>query len=279
MARPRLEVADVFRAHGAAWRKANTGHVGLAQLKVMSAIEELRGPRRSAGNVEALRAARTRVASPTIPAATGIAPNARRRRRGNGSEDREAEASMPVPYYHVVASPCRLRSAPSRSRTRLRSTTSCSRTAAETLTAIDADPKHLGARVGLTAVLATPGARRSPIIRTSTSSFHGGGLSRDGSRWIACKPGFLLPVRVLSRLFPPPLPRRPRSPACSRPPRLLRRPRLACREAPLFDVAAPSHLCVAANGWSTPRGRSPGQRPFSPISPATPIASRSRIPV
>jgi hypothetical protein len=74
------------------------------------------------------------------------------------------------------------------------------KTAAETLTTIAADPKHLGARVGLTAVLHTWGSALThhPHVHVIVP---GGGLSPDGSRWIACKSGFFLPVRVLSRLF------------------------------------------------------------------------------
>ena len=74
------------------------------------------------------------------------------------------------------------------------------RTAAETLITIAADPKHLGARIGLTAVLHTWGSALThhPHVHVIVP---GGGLSPDGSRWIACKPGFFLPVRVLSRLF------------------------------------------------------------------------------
>ncbi len=74
------------------------------------------------------------------------------------------------------------------------------KTAAETLTTIAADPKHLGARIGLTAVLHTWGSALThhPHVHIIVP---GGGLSPDGARWIACKPGFFLPVRVLSRLF------------------------------------------------------------------------------
>ncbi len=74
------------------------------------------------------------------------------------------------------------------------------RTAAETLIAIAADPKHLGARIGLTAVLHTWGSALThhPHVHVIAP---GGGLSPDGARWIACKPGFFLSVRVLSRLF------------------------------------------------------------------------------
>jgi hypothetical protein len=102
------------------------------------------------------------------------------------------------------------------------------KTAAETPTAIAADPKHLGARIGLTTVLHTWGS-----ALTHHSHVHvivpGGGLSPNGARWIACKPGGFLLVRVLSRLFRRLFSRRPRRAQPSRPPRLLRRSRAPCR--------------------------------------------------
>jgi hypothetical protein len=72
--------------------------------------------------------------------------------------------------------------------------------AAETLTTIAADPKHLGARIGLTSVLHTWGSALThhPHVHIIVP---GGGISLDGERWVACRPGFFLPVRVLSRLF------------------------------------------------------------------------------
>ena len=87
----------------------------------------------------------------------------------------------------------------------------------------------------------------------------------------------LLPARAGAvASLPPALPRRARGPACGRPPRLPRRPRAPRRQdAPSTPR---SRRCAAPNGWSTPRGRSPGRRPSSPISPATPTASRSRTP-
>ena len=93
MARPRLEVADVFRAHGAAWRKANASHVSLGQLKVMSAIETCRTSALG-GHVERCEDARTN-ASPTIPAATATARSVRRRRRSNGSKNVRRSFSPP----------------------------------------------------------------------------------------------------------------------------------------------------------------------------------------
>ncbi len=80
------------------------------------------------------------------------------------------------------------------------------RTAAETLHTIAADPKHLGAEIGLVAVLHTWGQtlHHHPHVHCVVP---GGGLSLDGTRWIGCRPGFFLPVRVLSRLFRTAVPR------------------------------------------------------------------------
>ncbi|WP_197426614.1 MULTISPECIES: transposase, partial [Hyphomicrobiales] len=74
------------------------------------------------------------------------------------------------------------------------------RAAAETLATIASDPRHLGARIGFTSVLHTWGSAMThhPHLHIIAP---GGGVSPDGSRWIACRPGFFLPVRVLSRLF------------------------------------------------------------------------------
>ena len=113
-------------------------------------------------------------------------------------EDREAEL-LPVPYYHVVFTlPASIGAIAFQNKAAVYDL--LFRTAAETLTTIAADPKHLGARIGLTAVLHTWGSALThhPHVHVIVP---GGGLSPDGSRWIACRPGFFLPVRVLSRLF------------------------------------------------------------------------------
>jgi Putative transposase/Transposase zinc-binding domain len=196
VARPRLEVADVFRAHGAAWRKANAGHVSLAQLKVMSAIETCRTAALG-GHVERCEdCAHERVAYNSCrnrhcPKCQGAAAR-------QWLAEREAEL-LPAPYYHVVFTlPASIGAIAFQNKAAVYDL--LFRTAAETLTAIAADPKHLGARIGLTAVLHTWGSALThhPHLHIIVP---GGGLSRDGSRWIACKPGFFLPVRVLSRLF------------------------------------------------------------------------------
>jgi len=175
MARPRLEVADVFRAHGAAWRKANAGNVGLGQLKVMSAIETCRTAALG-GHVERCEdCAHERVAYNSCrnrhcPKCQGAAAR-------QWLADRRHRVPDKAALYDLLF-----------------------RSAAETLIAIAADPKHLGARVGLTAVLHTWGSALThhPHVHVIVPS---GGLSPDGGRWIACQPGFFLPVRVLSRLF------------------------------------------------------------------------------
>ena len=196
MARPRLEVADIFRAHGAAWRKANAGHVSLGQLKVMSAIETCRTAALG-GHVERCEdCAHERVAYNSCrnrhcPKCQGAAAR-------QWLAEREAEL-LPVPYYHVVFTlPAAIGAIAFQNKAAVYDL--LFKTAAETLITIAADPKHLGARIGLTAVLHTWGSALThhPHVHVIVP---GGGLSPDGSRWIACKPGFFLPVRVLSRLF------------------------------------------------------------------------------
>jgi len=196
VARPRLEVADVFRAHGAAWRKANAGHASLAQLKGMSAIETCRTAALG-GHVERCEdCAHERVAYNSCR--NRHCPKCQAAAARQWLEDREAEL-LPAPYYHVVFTlPAAIGAVAFQNKAAVYDL--LFRTAAETLTTIAADPKHLGARIGLTAVLHTWGSALThhPHVHVIVP---GGGLSPDGSRWVACKSGFFLPVRVLSRLF------------------------------------------------------------------------------
>jgi hypothetical protein len=196
VARPLLEVADIFRAHGAAWRKANAGHVSLAQLKVMSAIEACRTAALG-GHVERCQdCAHERVAYNSCrnrhcPKCQGAAAR-------QWLAEREADL-LPVAYYHVVFTlPAAVAEIAFHNKAAVYDL--LFRAAAETLTTIAADPRHLGARIGLTAVLHTWGSALThhPHVHVIVP---GGGLSPDGSRWVACRPGFFLPVRVLSRLF------------------------------------------------------------------------------
>jgi hypothetical protein len=196
MTRPRQEVADVFRAHGPAWRTTNAGHVSLGQLKVMSAIESCRTAALG-GHVERCEdCAHERVAYNSCrnrhcPKCQGAAAR-------QWLADRESEL-LPVPYYHVVFTlPAAIGAIAFHNKAAVYDL--LFKAAAETLTTIAADPKHLGARIGLTGVLHTWGSALThhPHVHIIVP---GGGLSPDGSRWIACKRGFFLPVRVLSRLF------------------------------------------------------------------------------
>jgi hypothetical protein len=191
-----LEVADIFRGHGPAWRNANAGHVSLGQLKVMSAIERCRTAALG-GHV-----ARCEDCSHTL-----IAYNSCRNRhcpkcQGAAAREwlaaREAEL-LPVPYYHVVFTlPVRIADIAYQNKAVIYDL--LFKVSAETLLTIAADPKHLGARIGVTSVLHTWGSALThhPHVHMIVP---GGGISPDGSRWVSCRPGFFLPVRVLSRLF------------------------------------------------------------------------------
>ena len=199
MARPpghSLEVADVFHAHGAAWRKANAGHMSLGQLKVMSAIETCRTAALG-GHVERCEdCAHERIAYNSCR--NRHCPKCQAAAARQWLEDRQAEL-LPVPYYHVVFTlPAAIGAVAFQNKAAVYDL--LFRTAAETLTTLTADPKHLGARIGLTAVLHTWGSALTHHPHVHVIAL-GGGLSPDGARWIACKPGFFLPVRVLSRLF------------------------------------------------------------------------------
>jgi Putative transposase/Transposase zinc-binding domain len=196
MSRPALEVADIFRGHGPAWRRANAGHVSLGQLKVMSAIENCR-----------TAALGGHVARCEDCSHTQIAYNSCRNRhcpkcQGAAAKqwlaEREAEL-LPVPYYHVVFTlPAPISDIAYQNKAVIYDI--LFKASAEALTTIAADPKHLGARVGITSVLHTWGSAMThhPHVHMIVP---GGGISLDGKRWVACRPGFFLPVHVLSRLF------------------------------------------------------------------------------
>ena len=196
MARPALEIADIFRGHGPAWRQANAGHVSLDQLKVMSAIESCR-----------TAALGGHVARCEDCSHIDIAYNSCRNRhcpkcQGTAAKEwlaeREAEL-LPAPYYHVVFTlPAAIADIAYQNKAVIYDL--LFKVSAETLITIAADPKHLGARVGITSVLHTWGSALThhPHVHMIVP---GGGISLDGKRWVACRPGFFLPVRVLSRLF------------------------------------------------------------------------------
>ena len=267
MARPALEVADIFRGHGAAWRDANAGHVSLGQLQVMSAIESCR-----------TAALGGHVAACEDCDHTQIAYNSCRNRhcpkcQGAAARDWLAERQadlLPVPYFHLVFTlPAAIADIAYQNKAVIYD--ALFKASSETLLTIAADPKHLGARIGITAVLHTWGSAMThhPHLHMIVP---GGGLSFDRSKWISCKPGFFLPVRVLSKLF-----------------RRLMLEQLAAahavgqltffgEHASLRDRPSPlsSHRSGRRTGSSTPSRPSPDPKRCSPISLATPTASPSR---
>jgi Putative transposase/Transposase zinc-binding domain len=196
MSRPALEVADILRDHGAAWRSANAGHISLDQLKVMAAIVRCRTA------VLGGHVARCEDCAHTL-----IAYNSCRNRhcpkcQGAAAKEwlaeREAEL-LPVPYFHLVFTlPGPIADIAYQNKAVIYDL--LFKAAAEATLTIAADPKHLGASIGITAVLHTWGSALThhPHVHMIVP---GGGISVDGQRWIACRPTFFLPVRVLSRLF------------------------------------------------------------------------------
>src|SRR5215813_7496 len=196
MLRPKLEVADVFRRHGAAWRAANMAHLSLAQRRVMTAIEVCRTAALG-GHVERCEdCAHTRIAYNSCR--NRHCPKCQWPAAQAWMAAREAEL-LPVPYFHVVFTlPAALGAIAYQNKAKLYGLLFTA--AAETLTTIAGDPKHLVADIGVTAVLHTWGQnlQHHPHVHCIVP---GGGLSPDGERWIACRNGFFLPVRVLSRLF------------------------------------------------------------------------------
>jgi hypothetical protein len=196
MERPGLEVADIFRAHGPAWRQAQRGHLSLGQLKVMSAIEQCRS---AALGGHALRCdACEQVDIAYNSCRNRHCPKCQANAARRWLEARQNEL-LPVEYYHVVFTlPAPVAALAWYNKALLYRL--LFETAAQTLCTIAADPKHLGARIGATLVLHTWGSALThhPHVH---GIIPGGGLSPDGTRWIACRRGFFLPVRVLSRLF------------------------------------------------------------------------------
>jgi Putative transposase/Transposase zinc-binding domain len=198
MARPSLEVADIFRDHGPAWRDVNRGHVSLPQLKVMSAIENCR--------TAALGGHVARCENGAC-GFTSIAYNSCRNRhcpKCQGSqarewmEDRAAEL-LPVPYFHIVFTlPSEISDIAYQNKAVIYD--ALFKASSETMLRIAADKKHLGAKIGMTSVLHTWGSAMThhPHVHMIVP---GGGFAASGARWIATKPNFFLPVFVLSKLF------------------------------------------------------------------------------
>jgi hypothetical protein len=193
---PKLEVADIFRRHGEAWRRDNAGHVSLAQLRVMSAIEACRTAALG-GHVERCEdCAHTRIAYNSCR--NRHCPKCQWSAAADWLAARASEL-LAVPSFHVVFTlPAQIGAIAYQNKAKVHGL--LFKAAAETLTTIAADPKHLGAAIGFIAVLHTWGQNldHHPHIHCIVP---GGGISPDGKHWVACRPGFFLPVRVLSRLF------------------------------------------------------------------------------
>src|SRR5437870_1310981 len=264
MSRPKLEVADVFRRHGAAWRAANKAHLSLAQRRVMPAIEACRTAALG-GHVERCEAC----------AHTRIAYNSCRNRHCPKCQWPAAQAWMaareaellPVPYFHVVFTlPAALGAIAYQNKAKLYALLFTA--AAETLTTIAGDPKHLGADIGVTAVLHTWGQnlQHHPHVHCIVP---GGGLSPDGERWIASRNGFFLPARACFAACSCKV-----SKPCTPPTNCSSSPISASSNTPTRGELT-SRRCARANGWSMPKSPSPVLCRSWPISRAIRIASRS----
>jgi Putative transposase/Transposase zinc-binding domain len=189
-------VADIFRWRGSAWRASHAGHVSLGQLKVMSAIERCRTAALG-GHVERCEeCAHLRISYNSCR--NRHCPKCQAAAAKEWLADRQAEL-LPVPYFHIVFTlPGPIAEIAYHNKAVVYDL--LLKTAAQTLITIAADRKHLGTRIGLTAVLHTWGS-----ALTHHPHAHiivpGGGLSPDGQHWVACRPRFFLSVEVLSRLF------------------------------------------------------------------------------
>jgi hypothetical protein len=193
---PALEVADIFRVHGPAWRAAQRGHLSLAQLKVMSAIEQCRS---AALGGHVLRCDGCGVDQVAYNSCRNRhCPKCQSSAAQRWLDARQADL-LPVEYYHVVFTlPAPIADIAYQNKAVVYGL--LFEVAAEVLLTIAADPRHLGARIGATLVLHTWGSALThhPHVHGIVP---GGGLAFDGKRWVACRPGFFLPVRVLSRLL------------------------------------------------------------------------------
>ena len=191
-----LEVADIFRQIGPAYRQEHAAALSRGQRRVMSAIERCRTAALG-GHVEQCDACgHQRIAFNSCR--NRHCPKCQSLTRAQWLEDRQAEL-LPVEYFHVVFTvPQEIAAIAYQNKAVVYDI--LFHATAQTLRTIAADPKHLGAEIGFIAILHTWGQNllHHPHLHCVVP---GGGVSPDGQRWIGCRPGFFLPVRVLSRLF------------------------------------------------------------------------------
>jgi hypothetical protein len=196
VARPALEVADIFRDHGAAWRRANAGHLSLGQLKVMSAVESCRTAALGGHVARCEDCAHITVAYNSCR--DRHCPKCQAAAAKDWLQARETEL-LPVPYFHLVFTlPTEIAAIAYQNKAVVYDL--LFNASSETMLTIAADPKHLGATIGIIAVLHTWGSAMThrPHVHMIVP---GGGISTDRTRWIATRPRFFLPVRVLAKLF------------------------------------------------------------------------------
>jgi hypothetical protein len=198
MSRPALEVADIFRDHGQAWLAANRGHVSLEQMKVMTAVERCRTAALGGHVARCENEACGHLHIAYNSCRNRHCPKCQATAAQDWLEAREAEL-LPVGYFHVVFTlPAPIANIAFQNKRVVYDL--LFKASAETMLTIAADPKHLGARIGITAVLHTWGSAMThhPHVHMIVP---GGGISLDGSKWISCRKTFLLSFSVLSQLF------------------------------------------------------------------------------
>jgi len=196
MSRPVLEVADIFRSHGPAYRACESGHLSLGQLRVMSAIEACRTAALGGHVMRCTDCAHIDIAYNSCR--NRHCPKCQAAAAYDWLQARRAEL-LPVPYYHVVFTlPAPIADIAYTNKAVIYD--ALFKAASETLLRIAADQRHLGAKIGVTMVLHTWGSALThhPHVHCIVP---GGGISPDGQRWISCRKSFFLPVKVLSRLF------------------------------------------------------------------------------
>ncbi len=196
MSRPSLEVADILRRHGHLWRQSHHGHISLTQLKVMSSIERCRSAALGGHVLSCQACDHQQIAYNSCR--NRHCPKCQASAAHRWLDARQADL-LPVDYYHLVFTlPEPISNLAFQNKQVIYNL--LFQAAAQTLQIIAKDPKHLGAKIGVTLVLHTWGSAMThhPHVHGVVT---GGGLSMNGEQWVSCKPGFFLPVRVLSRLY------------------------------------------------------------------------------